>query len=246
MPGLQSIVSAWTKINHDHVEYGTDKNGVLHPIQQGPGASQSQHAVYNVAGGGVQPSQFQVQQHHKVVHQLGPLEASSQATPPAGSTTVNNRLQGGGSNIAVGVANGGAIIADGGAIIDPRSQTYQPSPQLSTGSSLSSYSFAKNGQLIHHSSGGVGGGGGGGGSSTEATISTPLTAGTNFTQSQQQSLLQQQSAGPLTNTAAISTSSTNQLSQQSLTDVDLMMPQRVLLQQQSGGGRSINTAAAIR
>ena len=123
----------------------------------------------------------------------------------------------------MGVANGGAIIADGGVIIDPRSQTYQPSPQLSTGSSLSSYSFAKNGQLIHHSSGG---GGGGGGSSTEATISTPLTAGTNFTQSQQQSLLQQQSACPLnlTNTAAISTSSANQLSQQS----------------------SINTAAAIR
>ena len=228
MPGLQSIVSAWTKINHDHVEYGADKNGVLHPIQQGPGASHSQHAIHNVAGGGVQPSQFQVQQHHKVVHQLGPLEASSQATPPAGSTTVNNRLQGGGSNIAVGVANGGAIIADGGAIIDPRSQTYQPSPQLSTGSSLSSYSFAKNGQLIHHSSGGVGGGGGGGGggSSTEATISTPLTAGTNFTQKSQQSLLQQQSAGPLnlTNTAAISTSSANQLSQQS----------------------RINTAAAIR
>lgn len=238
MPGLQSIVSAWTKINHDHVEYGADKNGVLHPIQQGPGASQSQHAVYNVAGGGVQPSQFQVQQHHKVVHQLGPLEASSQATPPAGSTTVNNRLQGGGSNIAVGVANGGVIAADGGAIIDPRSQTYQPSPQLSTGSSLSSYSFAKNGQLIHQSSGGVGGG------STEAT--TSLTAGTNVTQKSQQSLLQQQGAGPLTNTAAISTSSANQLSQQSLTDVDLMMPQRVLLQQQSGGGRSINTAAAIR
>ena len=223
MPSLQSIVSAWTKINHVHVEYVADKNGVLHPIQQGPGASQSQHAVYNVAGGGVQPSQFQVQQHHKVVHQLGPLEASSQATPPASSATVNNRLQGGGINIAVGVANGGAIIADGGVIIDPRSQTYQPSPQLSTGSSLSSYSFAKNGQLIHHSSGG---GGGGGGSSTEATISTPLTAGTNFTQSQQQSLLQQQSACPLnlTNTAAISTSSANQLSQQS----------------------SINTAAAIR
>ena len=151
MPGLQSIVSAWTKINHVHVEYVADKNGVLHPIQQGPGASQSQHAVYNVAGGGVQPSQFQVQQHHKVVHQLGPLEASSQATPPASSATVNNRLQGGGSNNSMGVANGCVIAAaaDGGAIIDPRSQTYQPSPQLSTGSSLSSYSIFI---LINHHS----------------------------------------------------------------------------------------------
>lgn len=97
MPGLQSIVSAWTKINHQNVEYIGETNDFSPP----------QHASGS-------PDQKQQQQQ----------------------------------------GQGGVQAADGGAggVVDPRPGAYananapqQPFPSLPSSSSLSSYSFSKNG-----------------------------------------------------------------------------------------------------
>mmetsp|Transcript_35972 Transcript_35972/g.75735 ORF Transcript_35972/g.75735 Transcript_35972/m.75735 type:complete len:1073 (+) Transcript_35972:267-3485(+) len=102
MPGLQSIVSAWTKINNDHVQYFGEANG-LHP--KGPPQA-------GVPGG-------------------APSALGGPQGPPQ---------QGGGPSDRN--PDGAA-----GGVIDPRAAaTYANMPQpLPSSSSLSSYSFTKNG-----------------------------------------------------------------------------------------------------
>ena len=132
--GLQSIVSAWTRINRDNEEQGYPNGIPEHLLQQQGGQVGS---IQYVAG---QPiSQLQQQQHQLgiVGQQLGPLEARSAAPPPPPSDNTNTAIAGG-------------VISQGA--IDPRTTTYKhASPQLSihSGSSLSTFSFAakNNGQL---------------------------------------------------------------------------------------------------
>jgi len=111
MPSLQSIVSAWTKINHDHVEYFSDADG-LQPL--GPDGLRPQGQT---AGGGVPP----------------PGPGGAGAAEGDDGVAI--------AGVGVGVGHPGAIIP--GGAIDPRTTTYQPSPASS--SSLSLYSFSKNG-----------------------------------------------------------------------------------------------------
>jgi len=135
--GLQSIVSAWTRINRDNEEQGYPNGIPEHLLQQQQGGQVG--GIQYVATG--QPiSQLQQHQHQLgiVGQQLGPLEARSAALPPPPPDNTSTAIAGG-------------VISQGA--IDPRQTTYKhASPQLSihSGSSLSTFSFAaakNNGQL---------------------------------------------------------------------------------------------------
>lgn len=134
--GLQSIVSAWTRINRDNEEQGYPNGIPEHLLQQG---GQVGGSIQYVAGQPISQLQQHQQQLGIVGQQLGPLEARSAAPPPPLPP----------DNASTAIAGG--VISQGA--IDPRTTTYKhASPQLSihSGSSLSTFSFAaakNNGQL---------------------------------------------------------------------------------------------------
>ena len=135
--GLQSIVSAWTRINRDNEEQGYPNGIPEHLLQQ----QQQGGSIQYVAGQPISTLQQQQHQLGIVGQQLGPLEARSAAPPPLPPPDTKSTT-----------ATAGGVISQGA--IDPRQTTYKhASPQLSihSGSSLSTFSFAaaknNNGQL---------------------------------------------------------------------------------------------------